>query len=173
MDINCADTPLLEPDKKIWLECSKGFAKRNLVIGIIVTSIILLIILGIMYFNGFSGSIYGFIPMAFVGIIGSLAIGIILYSYSVSETTALQQWEKAKRDISRRTGNLEMFDNFDELEADAKNNLRKEWVKQGLEIQEDQREKEALLAQQRMSRNNFNRRYSNHGNFGNGITLNF
>jgi len=166
--VDCADDPLLEPNKKKWLECAKGFAHSSFIMGIVTVLILSIVILGIMF-----ASNAGFVSIAVASVFAMLFLFGVIYSYQVSDQTANRMWVKAKVDISRKTGDLEKFDKFDDANPEEQKELRKEWVKHGLEIQEDNREKAMLQAQQRMSRNSYNRRYDHRG-FGNGgINLHF
>jgi hypothetical protein len=159
--VGCAISPLAEPDKKVWLECSKGAAKRNLAAGLVIAFIILIII--IVMFVSDSG---------LVGKIIMIALGLIItfgavYTYQNSDVTADTAWRDAKAKISRKMDDPNAFDNYANEEPEKKKELRRQWLNHGEKLLEIERDEARTRALQSSSRRGYNRRYGNpYGHYG-------
>jgi hypothetical protein len=164
----CVVDPLIEPDKQNWLECSKGFAKTNFITGLVIVIILAIMVIGIQFAVG-AGAIT-------VGITSGLALLFlfgVIYTYQVSDQTADRNWEDAKSKISRKMDNPNAFDNYANEEPEKKNELRRQWIKHGEELQEIAREEARTQAMNNMSHNNRYDRYGRYGRRNSGINLHF
>jgi len=164
----CVVDPLIEPDKKNWLECSKGFAKTNFITGLVVVIILAIMVIGIQFATSTSA-----ITMGITGAFALLFLAGVIYTYQVSDQTAESHWEDAKSKISRKMDNPNAFDNYANEEPEKKNELRKQWIKHGEELQEIEREEARIRAMNNMSRNNRYDRYGRYGRRNSGINFHF